>query len=436
VLGAVQTPLDASQLLPFKASTYHHESPTMPLLDLPAELLLQVADCCESITHLNSFVRSSRQLHHALNPYLYRRAVQSNISYRALQWALQCAEKSTIIHLLGANADIHDLDSVGTAFHQLISCNTYEYRYRERSLGKRTKARIEIIRLLVDSGVDINARDGMDRTPLWLATLQRDEHIFWTLVDCGADTATTWNGGMTTLLHTAAMSDCSDNILELLISQGLDINAADSDGSTPLHYAAQRCNVDAIKCLVKNGADIHARTKGGHTPLLSFVAKVCRRGPQGSKSAPTFRALFECGAQIEAKDDHGETALHLAARLVWHPEMAELLVVEFGADVSARNSGGWTPLHRASAAQVYVLIPLLLRHGADIHARTNKGETALHTSILSYTQPMTIQLLVDNGADIHAQDGNGKSVAQHLSDFGLHLPPYKKNSRGELVFAR
>ena len=69
-----------------------------------------------------------------------------------------------------------------------------------------------------------------------------------------------------------------------------------------------------------------------------------------------------------------------------------------GADVNARNAHGWTPLHVAAAGGDPTVVALLLRHGADVHARSHIGTTPLDNATLRGSRKAVIDLLLAHGA--------------------------------------
>jgi ankyrin repeat protein len=86
--------------------------------------------------------------------------------------------------------------------------------------------------------------------------------------------------------------------------------------------------------------------------------------------------LLDKGAQLEAKISHGYTPLHVAAQN-GHVEIIRLLC-DFGADVEARDDTGMRPLHTAALfGPLYVLKELIEERNAGINARRNDGSTAL-----------------------------------------------------------
>src|SRR5687768_9642814 len=90
-----------------------------------------------------------------------------------------------------------------------------------------------------------------------------------------------------------------------LIKQGADVNAAQGDGMTALHWAAENGHVEMAQLLIRAGGSLTAVTRrGSHTPL--HVAARSGRGP-------VIEALLEAGADPNATTAAGATALHQAA---------------------------------------------------------------------------------------------------------------------------
>lgn len=165
----------------------------------------------------------------------------------------------------------------------------------------------------------------------------------------------------------AAMRGDAEAVREL-VRQGADVNAAQGDGMTALHWAAANGDFELAKLLMYAGAHLEAVTRhGSHTPL--HVAAASGRGE-------VVRALVEAGANVAATTTAGVTALHQAARAGSVEAVTALL--EHGAEVDAQESA-WqqTPLVFAAALDRAEVIRVLLAHGADPNAYTavrNLGE--------------------------------------------------------------
>ena len=69
-----------------------------------------------------------------------------------------------------------------------------------------------------------------------------------------------------------------------------------------------------------------------------------------------------------------------------------------GAEVNARNAHGWTPLHVAAAGGDAAVIALLLQHGADVHAQSHIGTTPLDNATTRGGRKAVIDLLLAHGA--------------------------------------
>ena len=103
------------------------------------------------------------------------------------------------------------------------------------------------------------------------------------------------------------------------------------------------------------------------------------------------RLLIDKGAQVEAKDSGGHTPLHQAARQ-GHVEIVRLLC-DRGADIEARDNDGWRPLHYAAInGHISVVKELIEERNAEINARVKYGNTALR-----YARPDIASYLISHG---------------------------------------
>jgi uncharacterized protein len=144
-----------------------------------------------------------------------------------------------------------------------------------------------------------------------------------------------------------------------LIGRGADVNAAQADGTTPLHWAAYQLDVDLVERLVKRGAHAATQNRFGATPL-GEAAKAA--------NSKIVALLLKAGADVNAANGDGETALMLVSR-TGSAEVARQLI-SAGADVNAREA--WrdqTALMWAAEGAYADLVKLLIEHGADVHVR-------------------------------------------------------------------
>ena len=147
-----------------------------------------------------------------------------------------------------------------------------------------------------------------------------------------------------------------------LIADGVNVNAAQGDGMTALHWAADRGDSALTAVLLRAKANVRATTRiGAYTPLHIGA----RTG-----SAAVVRALLAAGADVKATTTSGATALHFAAAAGNPDAVAALL--DKGADPNARESmWGQTPLVFAAEYNRADAIKVLLKHAADPSIHTN-----------------------------------------------------------------
>jgi ankyrin repeat protein len=128
------------------------------------------------------------------------------------------------------------------------------------------KGRIEVVEMLVRSGVDANAGSIRYReTPLYQAAKNGHEEVANLLVNAGANVNKATEIGQT-LLHSAAKRG-DLKAAEILIKKGADVDAATIAGLTPLYIAAQNGHTDVVKALVEGGANVGKTTMYGESPL-------------------------------------------------------------------------------------------------------------------------------------------------------------------------
>ena len=117
--------------------------------------------------------------------------------------------------------------------------------------------------------------------------------------------------------------------------------------------------------------------------------------------------LIKYNADINPKDDVGETAIYDASRgLTLDCASIVRLLLEHGADVNVRQEGGFTPLHRASMSGALEVARVLLEHGANVQAEDTMGRTPLVVVLLwngdeaTATRKLMTKLLVEHGAKL------------------------------------
>ena len=258
------------------------------------------------------------------------------------------------------------------------------------------------IRLLAESGADVNAKDPAGQTLLH-RFVNSPEHVAALLRADAAVNAVDKHGR--TPLHLAENTDS----IRLLAESGAKLNAPDEQGLSPLHLAAN--SPECVEALIRAGADVNIATPSGKTPLHITT------------SARTVQLLLQAGAAINAADKLGNTPLMARAATDDPADVAAATaLLDADADTTLLNKRGDSALKIAlkNPKHRHLIIDLFKqRHVTDIvidpHVRDAQGRTSLMLSVME-KQPHipTIQKLLARGADVNALDRLGYSALMHL----------------------
>ena len=154
----------------------------------------------------------------------------------------------------------------------------------------------------------------------------------------GAQRRGRWRPNASPLIDAARSGDTE--ALRALLKEGVDVNAAEADGTTALHWASYRDDLESADLLIRAGAKVNAANDLGATPL--WTASL-------NGSAAMVRRLLQAGAESEPGAAAGETPLMVASRS-GNPDVVEQLLAK-GAGVNARGARGQTALMWAVGAE-------------------------------------------------------------------------------------
>jgi len=240
------------------------------------------------------------------------------------------------------------------------------------------------------------------------------------------------------------------------VAKKANVNVPQVDGTTALHWAVERDDVEMVDLLIRGGARVTATTREGVTPLQlaatnGSVAMIDRLLKAGAKvndpltpgrdtalmmaartgTAAAIRVLIEAGADVNAKETWGGTTALMWAVSEGHADAVRMLIAA-GADANAKSNyvaaangrgfegrtpvanrsepkseefaSGWlTPLMLAAREGNVELARILVGAGADVNASAGDGKTALALAIFNGNYDVA-SLLVDSKADVNTAD--------------------------------
>lgn len=271
----------------------------------------------------------------------------------AMHYAAKMGHLSVINHLVSRGAPLDAKSNTGATSLMLSVENSHQI------LSNR----------FLEVGADLNARDDDGWTALHYAAEAGHILIINELASKGASLDAKDKQGLTPIVFSIQTRQLP--VLERLLERGADLNAKDSQGWTPLHHAAYGYFPAAVDLLISKGAHLEARTsKIQHTYATPLHVSTFRSDTSGECTKLILRA----GADIEALDLHGSTALILGACNGAVNAIKELIACK--ANIEAVVQKGRTKhraLHLAKFKGKWEIIEVLLQNGADPFALDADG---------------------------------------------------------------
>lgn len=290
------------------------------------------------------------------------------------------------------------------------------------------KGQIEIIRLLINQGIDPNCRGMHQYTPLIAAA--KYNHIDAVILLCRNNADINARSefldpdeAFTPLLWAIV----NDNIFmtEFLLDNGADPNLSDGWGNTPLKHAATLGSLPLVRLLVAKGANIgHRRNPGGRSAIFDAMLKA---------NMPIVEFLIQNGEDPKIEDSNGVDLLMVAANTANIDGVKYL--IEQGIDLHNRTRFGTTAMHLAAghdSAEGFSVVSYLIEMGGDISARDEHGETPLMVAA-NHGAVDAARILLEKGANVNEKNEKGQSPI-HFAARGIR--PEKKNEIVNLLLAR
>ncbi|KAJ3642022.1 hypothetical protein Zmor_028486 [Zophobas morio] len=342
--------------------------------------------------------------------------------------------------------------------------------YASRTLGINR----EVIKLLIEKGIDLNAQNGNGTAALQLACSRGVYENVEMLLDFGASIIIADKKNMNALKYASYFDKDNQDIIELLIRKGIEVNAQCKNGNTALHAACQqgvyknaetlldsgawinimdnqkdnelhnaldsrKNNRDIIALLIEKGVDVNSQNENGTTPLQ----RACRNGDYQNA-----KLLLEVGATINTTDNGNRNALHYASESLKVNRDTIKLLIEKGFHVDAQSQNGTTALQLACLKGIYENVVILLDFGASINIINKMGNNALHCAADSHNDNRDIlNLLIENGINVNLRNQNGATAlhlacrkgvyenAKKLLEFGAIINTTDKDDKNTLHYA-
>lgn len=321
--------------------------------------------------------------------------------------------------LTAAGSRLTDIEELQVATDECLS---------PRSIGNKSEIALKCSGI----GAHLDMQDKKGYTALMYAVENDDPQTARLLIDAGVNVNTRDYHYHTTAFHRASTHGIHVELLRLLERQGADINAKNKKGFTPLmaaisslHFVSNKNNdsrtkiEEIVKTILNLGADVDMKDEHGQTALTLarksentyIINLLTKAGSKDQKSAllarhirpNTMRALIKAGLDINQQNVTGETALMLAVK-TGKAERVNILI-DAGANPDLQDKKGRTPLRYAAQRNFGDIVTLLLKAGANPDIQDKSGFTALMKASL---EPAAS--LINAGANVNLTTDSGESA--------------------------
>ncbi|KAJ8683895.1 hypothetical protein QAD02_019687 [Eretmocerus hayati] len=286
----------------------------------------------------------------------------------------------------------------------------------------------DIIGLLLQFKSDVNAIDILKRSPLFHAC-DVDHDTF----KCNFVKNQT-SQSLCYILNEFYLK--RTRIIEKILSSNLDVNIIDTNGQTALHFLTEMNKPfgddkrsEVAELLLRKGANVNIRSKSGSTPLHIALKK---------GHFNLIEMFLKYNADPNITDQESCTALHLAASNdLLAPNFHEIInsLLAKGADVDAKQTDGKSALHLAASTRCSTsrLTPLLSAD-CDINCQDNRGKTALHMACVNRNAD-NVKSLLNHGADINIVDRYHKTAFYYFYEYQMDVLDSQENvASGRYLF--
>ena len=209
-----------------------------------------------------------------------------------------------------------------------------------------SRGNLELMEYLVGKGAKLNLVDSHGYSPSSFAAAggQTDSRIYEFFSANGADLKNEKDHHGANILLVAVSRAKDLDLVDYLITKGLDINTTDNEGNGAFHYAAQGGNIDVLKALVKRGISIEKNPETGENAIL-FAS----RGGRGSNTGlEIFEYLQSLGIDANISTKDGITPIHNLARSADDLKIFDYFIGK-GVDPNSVDKEGNTALLNAAS---------------------------------------------------------------------------------------
>ena len=257
-----------------------------------------------------------------------------------------------------------------------------EFGFDPKSVNKFYPNQFRLSKWLIENGFDFN-KQIKNLNLIHVASDEGNFELIKLLVEMGVDINLKDRDGLSPLHILIDRTNDSNNLflIENLLDMGADIESLDKKNSTPLYKAIKTKKQYLVKVLISRGADYKSPIIKKLGLTLIWFMNLYENDIKISHIQSTFQNI-SISELLNERDSKGQTCLHKVMRSKYMGKHVSLLI-KLGADVNCQDYEGNTPAHCLGIQNYYSSgkLKLLIDHGADLEMKNNEGEMAFYKLI-------------------------------------------------------
>jgi len=293
--------------------------------------------------------------------------------------------------------------NISDATFQFLNLSPIKIEFKNKDIVKNSSFTDK------EEGEKPSSIEKFEKSDLLYAVMAGDIEKVKKIIASGIDINCKDTSGNTPLILAASYGH--DKILELLIAKGTDLYMKNNSSTNALGFATYKGNTNIVKLLLASGVPPNLRINDQYGTALMLAVI------HGHKDLASL--LLEKGAEVSAKNQDGTTPLIFAA-INGHIKIMQLLFKN-GASANCHDIYGATPLMFAAIKGHSNVADFLITKGADINATLNTGDTAIMMAAKNGHHAV-VKVLLENGADINLRNKKGQcalDLAEKKGNFSI-----------------
>lgn len=340
--------------------------------------------------------------------------------YTVLNFAANAGQSNTQLYdfLLENKADIHATTRSGANALLLVASGAKDLAILDYFMGKGLAfdslddnengifqyaakgGNIDLLKALEAKGANVSRTNKKGENALFMAAQgtrgkQHGKALFTYLEALGLDPMLINTDGKN-LFHVLAHRNENVEVFQHYLDRGLDVNAQDVNGNTPVIAAARGNTLEVVKLLVNAVEDLNVQDEKGCSALAMAVS---RNQPE------VVKLLLENGANVTVMDKSNNTLGYYLMQSYnsKSPEVFESkweLLSKAGLSLESKQHNGNSLLHLAAKENNLDFLKRLKEFNIDINKKNDEGNTALHLAAMSTSDTEILHYMLRQGADV------------------------------------